>query len=122
MRFSHIITAYYVQNQKNIKIKAELIRKIDNGDSFKLVMALSDQAFQSKCIGHLEEVRSRGGTIIMASHGAAMLRRLCSRAIWLEGGAIRMDGDVDEVLGAYQASPPNSEAKQVPMPVEARSQ
>lgn len=68
------------------------------------VLAVGDEAFQRKCIRHLEQVRARGGTIIMASHSAAMLKRLCSRAIWLEDGAIRMDGEVEEVLGAYRAS------------------
>jgi ABC-type polysaccharide/polyol phosphate transport system ATPase subunit len=31
------------------------------------------------------------------------IQQLCTRAVWLERGALRMDGDVDRVLEAYRA-------------------
>jgi teichoic acid transport system ATP-binding protein len=30
------------------------------------------------------------------------VRDICDRAIWLEKGVIRLDGDVDEVTTAYE--------------------
>jgi ABC-type polysaccharide/polyol phosphate transport system ATPase subunit len=36
------------------------------------------------------------------SHEVEQVRELCSRAVWLENGVLRMDGDVDQVLAAYR--------------------
>ena len=30
------------------------------------------------------------------------IERTCNRAIWLEDGVIKLSGDVEEVVGAYQ--------------------
>jgi len=38
------------------------------------------------------------------SHEVDQVRELCSRAVWLEQGVMRMDGDVDQVLAAYRAN------------------
>lgn len=65
------------------------------------VFAVGDEAFRKKCTRHLEDFCSSGRTIIIASHSAPLLRQLCTRTVWLEHGAIRMDGSVDEVLKAY---------------------
>jgi lipopolysaccharide transport system ATP-binding protein len=80
------------------------------------VLAVGDHAFQEKCIRHLERVRSRGGTIIMASHSSQLLKRLCSRAIWLAHGETRMDAGVDEVLAAYHAYAANGPRATAPTP------
>ena len=41
--------------------------------------------------------------IVMVSHDLEALVRFCNRAIWLDAGLIKMDGDVDTVLDAYEA-------------------
>lgn len=65
------------------------------------ILAVGDQAFQTKCIERLHEFRSRGKTMICVSHSVAMLRALCDRAIWLHHGQLMMAGVVDEVAEAY---------------------
>ena len=40
----------------------------------------------------------------MTSHDAALLRRYCERAIWLDDGRIRRSGPADEVLAEYERS------------------
>ncbi len=80
------------------------------------VLAVGDEAFKQKCIGRLKEFCAAGGTMIIASHAAPMVRQLCTRAVWLENGTIRMDDDVNKVLKAYIATfnaPPQS-APQAP--------
>jgi ABC-type polysaccharide/polyol phosphate transport system ATPase subunit len=42
-----------------------------------------------------------GGIVVAAGHDHPMLARLCTRAIWLEHGAIREDGAFDEVQPRY---------------------
>ena len=68
------------------------------------VLAVGDQGFQEKCLNRLRMFHSQGGTMVIASHCFDTVRDLCSRAVWLDEGTIRMDGEVDAVLEAYQAA------------------
>jgi len=67
------------------------------------VLAVGDQSFQEKCLDRLRAYRSRGCTMVVVSHNADIVRELCSRAVWLDGGEIRMEGEVGKVLDAYLA-------------------
>ncbi len=65
------------------------------------VLAVGDQNFQRKCLDRLAELQSAGVTLVFVSHSLDQVRRLCQRAIWLDHGVIRADGDAEEVTGAY---------------------
>jgi len=67
------------------------------------VLAVGDQAFRDRCLARLRAYHARGGTLILVSHEMDQVRQLCSRAVWLEQGTIRMDGAVGPVLAAYSA-------------------
>ena len=67
------------------------------------VLAVGDQAFRDRCLAQLRTYHARGGTLILVSHEVDALRELCSRAVWLEQGVMLMDGDIEDVLAAYQA-------------------
>lgn len=66
------------------------------------VLAVGDQGFREKCLSRLRTFHAEGGTLVIASHSFDMVRELCSRAIWLEHGVIRMEGNVNEVIESYQ--------------------
>ncbi len=66
-------------------------------------LAVGDIAFQAKCFQKLNQLKSQGVTILYISHDIDSVRRFCDRAIWLEVGRLRMDGEVAEVTGAYMA-------------------
>jgi ABC-type polysaccharide/polyol phosphate transport system ATPase subunit len=68
------------------------------------VLAVGDQAFRDRCLARLRAYHAGGGTLILVSHEVDQVRELCSRAVWLEQGVMRMDGDVDQVLAAYRAN------------------
>lgn len=68
------------------------------------VLAVGDQAFRDRCLARLRAYHAAGGTLILVSHEIAQIRELCSRAVWLERGVMRMDGDVARVVEAYSAS------------------
>jgi lipopolysaccharide transport system ATP-binding protein len=68
------------------------------------VLAVGDIEFQRKCLGKMREVAGGGRTVIFVSHNQASVASLCSRAIWLDRGRVRMDGEVDEVATAYLAA------------------
>ncbi|HEY7391306.1 MAG TPA: ABC transporter ATP-binding protein [Bryobacteraceae bacterium] len=65
------------------------------------VLAVGDAAFQAKCFERIREFRRAGRALVCVSHGAAMIRELCDRAIWLDHGELMMEGTVDKVLQAY---------------------
>jgi ABC-type polysaccharide/polyol phosphate transport system ATPase subunit len=66
------------------------------------VLAVGDQAFRQRCLARLRAFHAQGGTLILVSHEVDQVRELCSRAVWLDQGVMRMDGDVNQVLAAYR--------------------
>ena len=68
-------------------------------------LSTGDAAFKEKCNQILLQFREDRKTLVIVSHGLGILKTLCTRIIWLERGAIKMDGPVDDVLtqyGSYQ--------------------
>jgi lipopolysaccharide transport system ATP-binding protein len=65
------------------------------------VLAVGDLEFQRKCIGRMERVAGEGNTVLVVSHNMATVKGLCSRAILLEGGAVKTAGDVHDVVADY---------------------
>jgi ABC-2 type transport system ATP-binding protein len=45
-----------------------------------------------------------GGIVVAAGHDHEMLARLCTHALWLDGGRLRAHGPLDEVRGRYLAA------------------
>lgn len=65
------------------------------------ILSVGDAAFQEKSRARMMELMSGGTTVLFVSHSLAQIREMCSRAVWLEHGRVRMLGDVDEVCNAY---------------------
>jgi len=65
------------------------------------VLAVGDQAFQSKCYQRINELRRVGTTILFVSHDAATVRRMCDRAVFLDKGQVRSIGAADDVIADY---------------------
>ncbi len=66
-------------------------------------LATGDAEFQRRSEGRIRELRQKAGTVFLVSHGAQIIRDTCNRAIWLDGGLVIADGDVDDVLDRYEA-------------------
>lgn len=77
------------------------------------ILAVGDQAFQTKCLDRIFDMKRRGTTIIMVSHHLEMMRKLCTRLIWLENGKVRESGDTESVAGNYAASAYELEERQL---------
>lgn len=65
------------------------------------VLAVGDQEFQNKCLGKMKDVSEQGRTVIFVSHNMGAVNDLCSRAILLNQGTIKIDGLTDKVIKAY---------------------
>ena len=66
------------------------------------ILSVGDARFQKKSEERMRHLMSGGTTVLMVSHSSAQIRNLCSRAVWLEGGKVVMDGDAQEVCAAYE--------------------
>lgn len=66
------------------------------------VLSVGDEAFQRKSLAKMEEFRDHGATIILVSHNMETIVEMCRRAVWLDHGQIRMVGNTDRVVPAYQ--------------------
>ena len=65
------------------------------------VLSVGDAEFQEKSRARMLELMSGGTTVLMVSHDINQVRAMCSRAIWLDHGAVRMQGDTQAVCDAY---------------------
>ena len=65
------------------------------------VLTVGDARFRAKAGAILDRFRSDDKTVIIATHSMALVRKSCTRAIWLDRGKIRFEGDPSAVCAAY---------------------
>jgi ABC-type polysaccharide/polyol phosphate transport system ATPase subunit len=64
-------------------------------------LAAGDIRFTTKSLGRIHEICKSGVTALFVSHQTYHVMQLCSRAIWIDQGRVRMDGPPIEVVRAY---------------------
>jgi lipopolysaccharide transport system ATP-binding protein len=67
------------------------------------VLAVGDESFQKKCIAWLQAFLEGGGTLLLCSHSTYHIQTLCRRALWMQNGRVRMEGDSFSVTQEYLA-------------------
>lgn len=65
------------------------------------ILAVGDQHFQDKCLAKLAELKNSDRTIVIVTHDMNSVKELCSRAVWLFEGKIRMDDTPEKVIQEY---------------------
>jgi lipopolysaccharide transport system ATP-binding protein len=65
-------------------------------------LAVGDEKFQRKCFARLEELKSRGSSILFVSHSAASIIELCDKTLLLEHGKRLMYSEPPKAIRAYQ--------------------
>ncbi len=68
------------------------------------VLAVGDAEFQKKSLEVMKEKLRSDKTIVLVSHQANTIKQLCNRAVWIEEGITRAEGETEEVLAEYEAS------------------
>jgi len=66
------------------------------------VLAVGDEAFQTKCLNRLAKMQQDGKTIVLVTHNTDIAASFSDRVLWLEKGCIKMLGDPNEVSEAYR--------------------
>ena len=78
------------------------------------VLAVGDASFQKKCLGKMGDVAKEGRTVLFVSHNMAAVENLCTHALWLEHGQVRMNGKTAPIVDQYLGEIPAT-AKKIPV-------
>jgi lipopolysaccharide transport system ATP-binding protein len=65
------------------------------------VLAVGDAEFQKKCLGRMGDIAHGGRTVVFVSHNMDAVRRLCSRAVWLDAGRVQLEAATGDCVVAY---------------------
>lgn len=65
-------------------------------------LSVGDQYFQKKSLDHMRSMLADDTTLVFCSHNLYQIKEMCTQALWLEEGRIKLAGDVDKVVDAYQ--------------------
>lgn len=66
------------------------------------VLSVGDEFFRKKSLKRIQEMIHGGSTVLMVSHGMGTILENCTKVIWIEKGEFMMEGEPEEVCGAYQ--------------------
>lgn len=72
------------------------------------VLAVGDAQFQEKCIKKMNEMGSKGGTLLFVSHSIQSVLSLCNKGILLEKGELKAFEPIEQCIGRYIQSGPVS--------------
>lgn len=64
-------------------------------------LSVGDAWFQHKSMARMRKLMESGCTVLFVSHSIDAVRALCDYAIWIDGGSLKMQGNVTEVTNAY---------------------
>ncbi len=78
----------------NINIKPDIL-VIDEA------LSVGDADFKKKCNRKIKELISQGVTVLFVSHSNNAIKDTCDRAIYLKGGKVAFDGDIDKAFELY---------------------
>ena len=65
------------------------------------ILSVGDQHFQEKCINKMKALKKEGKTMVFVTHSLGSAKELCDRAVWINNGVIKMDGDTNTVIEKY---------------------
>lgn len=66
------------------------------------VLSVGDAKFKKKSYKKMKElIMDENRTVIIVSHNSDTIRNLCTSVLWLHEGEVRMMGNTDEVMDAY---------------------
>jgi ABC-type polysaccharide/polyol phosphate transport system ATPase subunit len=61
-----------------------------------------DRRFQNRCNEFIISRRGGPSAILIATHNLSFVQQFCTRAVWLERGSLRAEGDPPRVVESYQ--------------------
>ena len=69
------------------------------------VLSVGDAAFQDRCVDRMRELIKRGIPLVFISHNLPAVLELCTRAIVIDHGTVKFDGDPAAAVQEYRLVP-----------------
>ncbi len=66
------------------------------------VLSVGDRFFRQKSEARIREMIHAGSTVLIVSHSTSAIRDNCTKAVWIEKGKLRMEGEPAAVCAAYE--------------------
>ena len=64
-------------------------------------LMVGDETFRRKSLSRIQEIKASGATILLVSHGGAMLKNFCDRLLLMDNGELLLNSDPEDTLEAY---------------------
>lgn len=94
----------HLSNGMKVRLAFSVVSQLDEPTLLvDEVLAVGDKAFREKCYTRIDELLDEGRTLFFVSHNEKDLRRFCTRGLYLDKGALKLDAPIAEVLDAYNA-------------------
>ena len=68
------------------------------------VLSVGDHKFQEKSFCRVQEILDSGATVLFVSHSAQQVQKICTKALWLSNGEMKMYADAQSVCTEYERS------------------
>jgi len=66
------------------------------------VLSAGDISFYEKAVNKIQELMGRAKAVIVVTHNMGFVEKVCTRAICIEKGTVRFNGNPDEVIREYR--------------------
>ena len=66
-------------------------------------LAAGDSFFVPKCLKRIKEICQSGATVFFVSHATDLVKRLCSRALFIVQGQLKHYGDAQDICSVYES-------------------
>lgn len=66
------------------------------------VLSVGDYKFQKKCEDRIQAMLDKGVTVVLVSHDINMIKKLCTKVVWLEHGHLIDIGPTAKVCKEYE--------------------
>lgn len=86
------------------------------------VLSVGDAAFQKKSFERIQSFRASGATILFVTHNLDAVKKMCTRAVWLDQGRVVADGSPEAILDQYLARDQVQEAHRLADQLEREPQ
>lgn len=66
------------------------------------VLSVGDMFFRKKSEARIQEMIHGGSTVLIVSHSPSVIRKNCTKVVWIEKGKLKAVGDPKKVCDAYE--------------------
>ena len=66
------------------------------------VLSVGDYKFKKKCEDRIQAMLANDVTVVLVSHDIDMIKKMCSKVVWLEKGRIKDMGETLEICSKYE--------------------